>query len=61
MSCLVLLFAKTLSFWATSQDEADGAGTGRSVGGQPLQTLLSPGLAMSPGPGKRGAAALLSL
>lgn len=50
-----------LSASGLSQDEADGAGTGRSVGGQPLRTLLFPGLAMSPGPGKRGAAALLSL
>lgn len=61
MSSPVLLFAKTLGFWAASQDEAAGAGTGRSVGGQPARTLLSPGLVMSPGPGKRGAAASLSL
>lgn len=61
MSSLVLLFARTLSFWATSQAEGDGPGTGRSVGGQPPWTLLSPGLAMSLGPGKQGAAASLSL
>lgn len=61
MSSPVLLFAKTLGFWAASQNEAAGAGTGRSVGGQPARTLLSPGLVMSPGPGKRGATASLSL
>lgn len=61
MSSPVLLFAKTLGFWAASQDEAAGAGTGRSVGGQPARSLLSPGLGVSPGPGKRGAAASLSL
>ena len=61
VSSLVPLFAKTLSFWATSQAEGDGPGTGRGVGGQPPWTLLSPGLAMSLGPGKQGAAASLPL